>query len=167
MTWTRSLSWTFITQSVLDSLLEFGFCCCIAVFCKIVSTSCTFAITGRNYDRMSWFRPFFFISKGRTNRKCRKSPPWERVSPWWRLFLFFLRIGSNKSCNEKLLFQRTANNFTRWTIQGAERALSIREICSCFLDAELSQNTAALCGNGCDYFIKIFPGGSTDRDIGL
>ena len=36
-----------------------------------------------------------------------------------------------------------------------------------FLDAELSQNTAALCGNGCDYFIKIFPGGSTDRDIGL
>ena len=113
------------------------------------------------------FRPFFFISKGRTNRKCRKSPPWERVSPWWRLFLFFLRIGSNKSCNEKLLFQRTANNFTRWTIQVAERALSIREICSCFLDAELSQNTAALCGNGCDYFIKIFPGGSTDRDIGL
>ena len=132
-----------------------------------VSTDCRFHITGRNYDRMSWFRPFFFISKGRTNRKCRKSPPWERVSPWWRLFLFFLRIGSNKSCNEKLLFQRTANNFTRWTIRGAERALSIREICSCFLDAELSQNTAALCGNGCDYFIKIFPGGSTDRDIGL
>ena len=134
----------------------------------IIPTSpvaCT--ITGRNYDRMSWFRPYFFIFKARINRKCRKSPPWERVSPWWRLFLFFLRIGSNKSCNEKLLFQRTANNFTRWTIQGAERALSIREICSCFLDAELSQNTAALCGNGCDYFIKIFPGGSTDRDIGL
>ena len=129
------------------------------------SSPASATITGRNYDRMSWFRPFFFISKGRTNRKCRKSPPWERVSPWWRLF--FLRIGSNKSCNEKLLFQRTANNFTRWTIQGAERALSIREICSCFLDAELSQNMAALCGNGCDYFIKIFPGGSTDRDIGL
>ena len=111
-------------------------------------------------------RSFLSLRAGQTENAENRHPGRE-YPRGGDYFLLILRIGSNKSCNEKLLFQRTANNFTRWTIQGAERALSIREICSCFLDVELSQNTAALCGNGCDYFIKIFPGGSTDRDIGL
>ena len=111
-------------------------------------------------------RSFLSLRAGQTENAENRHPGRE-YPRGGDYFYFSSGWGAINRATRNYYFSEQQNNFTRWTIQGAERALSIREICSCFLDAELSQNTAALCGNGCDCFIKIFPGGSTDRDIGL